>query len=85
MKYAGYCVTNKEIKSSRNMWGPIEEITKVFLPVLERNEYGDCLCYLKGKGLVDIDSCDVKSYVPNSDAIDPLEQLLNMLKSYVKE
>ena len=79
MHFVGYCLTKKEIKSSRNLWGDVSEITSVMLPVMEKNEAGDCMCYLKGKGLVDIDRGDVYSYVPNAN-VDPVERTMSLMR-----
>lgn len=47
---------------TRNMFGPIEEISGKELELLERNNQGDCLCIFKGsKGtnIVDVDHRDI--------------------------
>lgn len=40
-------------------WGPISDISGKTLHLIERNEHGDCLAMVEGKGLVDIDAIDV--------------------------
>ena len=39
-------------------WGDISEIAGKVLPVFDKNEEGDCLCFVEGKGLVDVDHRD---------------------------
>ena len=40
-------------------WGDISDIIRKHLTLIERNQQGDCLCFLEGKGLVDVDHRDI--------------------------
>jgi len=44
--------------------GKIEDIAGKELPVLERNDLGDCLCLYKDVGLVDVEHTDVAEFRP---------------------
>jgi hypothetical protein len=80
MDYVGICHTVNEPQKSRNIHGDrdIKLISNTALFVVERNEWGDCLCMLGNIGLVDIDHTDVKSYteIPNkADVLSILKEL----------
>ncbi len=67
MKYVGYATVSKTPSdATRYLWGSIEEIAGKELPVIERNNCEDCLCYVDGKGLVDVNHTDVSSYRENT-------------------
>lgn len=59
---------------TRYEFGKIEEIAGSTLTVIEQNCTGDCLCYVEGKGIVDVHSDDVAEYTP-----DPLNALTNAM------
>jgi hypothetical protein len=48
-------------KYTQYFWGDISEIAGKYVWLLERNQEGDCLCFVDGKGLVDIDHRDIVS------------------------
>lgn len=48
------------LSTTRYFWGDAADICGKWLPCLEMSTGGDCLCMVEGKGLVDVQSCDVK-------------------------
>jgi hypothetical protein len=78
MNYVGHVLVVKNPQKSINLWGDISEIADQMLPVIERNDHGDCLCVLKDKGLVDIDTVDVKQFIPSLNH-DPITNMIETL------
>jgi hypothetical protein len=76
----GHVLVVKNPQKSINLWGHISEIADQILPVIEKNDYGDCLCFLKDKGLVDVDAVDVKQFIPKL----PTNSTLNLIESFLK-
>jgi hypothetical protein len=63
MSYVGYATISKTPSDkTRYFFGELSEIAGKEIPVLEKNQWGDCLCLVDGKGLVDVDSTDVAAY-----------------------
>lgn len=83
-RYVGYCLVSKYPIRSRNYHGSISDIAGRMLPVFERNDYGDCLCMLDDKWMVDVDTVDVQQFIPdptNSHSDDPLEEFMRILNN----
>ena len=54
--------TKELVQFTRNLFGPIEEISGKVLMVLEKNRDGDCLCIFTGSmgvNIVDVDHRDI--------------------------
>ena len=47
-------------KFTTYFWGEISDIAGKELYLLEKNENGDCLCWLEEKGIVDVDCRDIE-------------------------
>lgn len=58
----GFAVLKRTLLATEYFWGSIDEIAGKTLTVLERNEYGDCLCIVP-KGLVDVASPDIERFM----------------------
>lgn len=78
--YVGICVTNKELTKTRNIHGPLSQISGTCLFVIERNPEGDCLCMLSNIGLVDVDASDVRSFIEIKKEKSPMELFEQLLK-----
>jgi len=78
----GYVTIVGEPKNTKNLYGEQKELGGLKLPVWERNSYGDCLSYWEGRGLVDVDACDVEKFDElKGDNMDPMELLRRALRN----
>lgn len=80
MQFQGKCILNDKVVYSNYFWGDFSDIDGKTLPLIERNQEGDCLCLVPEKGLIDVDARDVKRVVLEPQLEDILSAITKLLK-----
>jgi len=75
----GYARLRPTLAHTTFRYGAAAEIAGRQFPVLDRNERGDCMCSVEGKGLVRADARDVDRYVDRAE-VDPLYATLRRIR-----
>lgn len=76
-----------KVSETKYFWGPLTDIEGQTLRVIERNEQGDCMCIVDGKGLVDVCGTDIEQVIkePSTNPLDVLSFIVSLVDVKAKE
>jgi hypothetical protein len=78
----GRATLKPTLTKTKYFFGPLEEVAGMTLDVMERNRWGDCMCFARRGGevvgLVDVSACDIAHFQKVRDPVDTMFRLLRV-------